>query len=266
MATSIVEIKTFLDNQGLHYVQANENMVALQYGTENYRDKDGDDTLTIAIELEEEGEFLKVYAPEVYNCQGCTHQLAVFTAILAVSWKTKMIQFEYNMEDGEVRAVIEFPLEDSQLTEKQLMRAVTGINQLVDEYHPTISEAIETGEVKFADENTNDLLAMLLERLGEEAIAELATEARETSSESHEEEEKKESSDETTDDIELLQKKCDEGDGDSCATLGKMYWNGEGAEKDTEKAEAYISKGCDLEHGESFYLRGLVALEVSRIG
>ena len=73
-----------------------------------------------------------------------------------VSWKTKMIQFEYDDSDGEVRAIIEFPLEDAELTRRQLLRSVQALVQIVDKYHPVIYKALREGVIEF-DESGNPL-------------------------------------------------------------------------------------------------------------
>jgi hypothetical protein len=44
-----------------------------------------------------------------------------------------MLQWEYDPSDGEIRAIIEFPLEDSTLTERQFNRCLYSLVELVDE-------------------------------------------------------------------------------------------------------------------------------------
>ena len=67
-----------------------------------------------------------------------------------------MIQFEYDDSDGEIRAIIEFPLEDAELTRRQLLRAVQALVQIVDKYHPVIYKALREGVIEF-DESGNPL-------------------------------------------------------------------------------------------------------------
>jgi hypothetical protein len=66
--------------------------------------------------------------------------------MLSISWETKMLQWEYDPSDGEIRAIIEFPLEDSILTEKQFNRCLHGLIQLVDNVAiPRLAEVMKTG-------------------------------------------------------------------------------------------------------------------------
>ncbi|MGI9110157.1 MAG: hypothetical protein ACR2KA_09085 [Opitutales bacterium] len=53
-----------------------------------------------------------------------------------------MVQFEYDAQDGEIRAIVEFPLEDVQLTSRQLMRCIHGLVKVMDRNHVTIVDAI----------------------------------------------------------------------------------------------------------------------------
>jgi hypothetical protein len=67
--------------------------------------------------------------------------------MLSISWETKMLQWEYDPSDGEIRAIIEFPLEDSTLTEKQFNRCLHGLVQIVDEMAmPRLNVVMETGK------------------------------------------------------------------------------------------------------------------------
>jgi hypothetical protein len=71
---------------------------------------------------------------------------------LQISWETKMVQFEYDPDDGEVRAIIEFPIEDSTLTRKQLMRCIFGITGILEKHHEQIMDAMRSGLTPETDE------------------------------------------------------------------------------------------------------------------
>jgi hypothetical protein len=58
---------------------------------------------------------------------------------------TKMVQFEYDPDDGDIQAIVEFPVEDADLTRKQLMRAVYTLTDALEEYHTAIHDAITGG-------------------------------------------------------------------------------------------------------------------------
>jgi hypothetical protein len=64
-----------------------------------------------------------------------------------VSWSTPLVQFEYDTSDGEVRAAIEVPLDDSTLSKAQLVRCLRTLAGVVDDHHATIFAAMTRGEI-----------------------------------------------------------------------------------------------------------------------
>ena len=157
MGSTLEEISGYLDSEGLkHRIDQDRNVIITGFGTEQYVDKDGENHLGMVISLEEEGEFLKIFTPQCYSALDETNRPALLQTLLMVSWKTKMIQFEYDDSDGEVRAIIEFPLEDAELTCRQLLRSVQALVQIVDKYHPVIYKALREGVIEF-DESGNPL-------------------------------------------------------------------------------------------------------------
>jgi hypothetical protein len=148
MATDLSTIKSYLKEEGFSFIHSTgSEYIETSIKTENYRNEDSDKTLSLFIKLEEEGRFIKVLAPYVYRCElksGSIRKAALFQALLQICWKTKMVQFEYDSEDGEIRAIIEFPLEDTPLSKLQLLRVMNTLSSVVDLYHEEIVKALTT--------------------------------------------------------------------------------------------------------------------------
>jgi len=107
--------------------------------------------------VEEHGEFLKVGAPGAYKFDpdgNSFNKLALFQTLLQISHMTKMAQFEYDPDDGDIQAIIEFPIEDSKLTRRQLMRCVNDLTDIVDSYHEHIMDAIKGGVTPESERQT----------------------------------------------------------------------------------------------------------------
>jgi hypothetical protein len=141
MATSLSQIEGFLQRKDLKFQRdADKDMILVPF-------KRGDNQPLLAVvKLEENGEFIKIFTPKLLTYLNGPNKLPLMQALLHVSWETKMLQWEYDPQDGEIRAIIEFPIEDSQLTERQFMRAFTGLLQLVEKYLPRLRSVIETGQ------------------------------------------------------------------------------------------------------------------------
>jgi hypothetical protein len=149
MATSIQEIKGFLDEEKLQY-DHDEGDIYIRTGfrTDHYENKDGRKSLRIIIELVENGQFIKFMAPHAYvmpKQASSFHKMALFQTLLQISWQTKMVQFEYDPDDGEIRANIEFPLMDAQLTRAQMSRCLMALANIIDDHHLQITDAINSG-------------------------------------------------------------------------------------------------------------------------
>ncbi len=176
MATSIQHLSTYLDNKGWkHRLEPETNRIYTGVQGEHI------EHLLVVIELEEDGEFFSVYAPSVLtDVQNHVHKSAILQTMLSISWETKMLQWEYDPSDGEIRAIIEFPLEDAEMTERQFNRCLHGLVQLVDEMAmPRLKHVMATGfDLEDEDEGERLLLALQAEVPGLLSVLERAMEAR----------------------------------------------------------------------------------------
>ncbi|MBD1846380.1 hypothetical protein H6F89_23745 [Cyanobacteria bacterium FACHB-63] len=176
MAATLQQIAGYLDHKAWKYRIDEEGSRILTgvYG-ENLED------FLIVIQLDEEGEFFEMFAPRVLSgVKDHPHKAAILQTMLAISWETKMLQWEYDPSDGEIRAIIEFPLEDSTLTERQFNRCLHSLVELVDELAlPRLKAVMETGEDPGdLEEGERLLLALQEEAPGLLTVLERAMEAR----------------------------------------------------------------------------------------
>ncbi|HAP43220.1 MAG: hypothetical protein A2087_01235 [Spirochaetes bacterium GWD1_61_31] len=145
MATDRAVLENYMQAAGLKYT-LRDDYIHTSFATDVYRNQDGGSALFMVVRLEEDGEYIKVLAPNLYNFPAAApNAQTVFRVLLGICWRTKLIKFEYDEQDGEIRALVEFPLEDAALTQKQFLRCLNGLVQIVDEYHPAIQSAIEGG-------------------------------------------------------------------------------------------------------------------------
>jgi hypothetical protein len=176
MGATLRQIATYLDNQGWKY-HIDEEAYRILTGVQ----AENVDEFLIVVQLDENGEFFKVFAPQVISgVKDHPYKEAILQTMLCISWETKMLQWEYDPNDGEIRAIIEFPLEDSSLTEKQFNRCLSGLIQIIDNVAmPRLKEVMATGK----DPGDRELGERLLLTLQEEApgllqMLERAMEAR----------------------------------------------------------------------------------------
>lgn len=148
MATTYQEIQEYLDVGGFRYSITAENTILTGFGEmEEYRDVDGQARLGILILLEEAGSYVRFLCPRLYVYTNKRYRGDLFQSCLMLNYWTKLIQFEFDDRDGELRAVIELPVEDSQLTQAQVARCLTTLAYLIDRFDPMIRKTMREGGV-----------------------------------------------------------------------------------------------------------------------
>lgn len=142
MGASLAQISTYLDHRGLKYeLREDHSLIVVDVPTSD------PEPLVVVVKLEEDGEFIKVFVPQVVaGVRDHPHKTAILQTMLVISWETKMLQWEYDPSDGEIRAIIEFPLEDAQLSERQFDRCFDGLVEMVSDWAlPRLKEVMAHG-------------------------------------------------------------------------------------------------------------------------
>ncbi len=145
MPSTLSEISTLLDSADIKH-RLKDDVIRTGFATDLYTDEDGDHGVNIMIRLEEDGELLRIQTPMAYRMPKDASpetQAAVLRTINQLNWESKIIQVEMDLEDGEIRFGVDFPLEDGQPTEKQVVRMVRLIPSLIDLAHLPLRDALE---------------------------------------------------------------------------------------------------------------------------
>lgn len=155
MPTSLEQVQEFLDEYDLKYqVDTDHDAILIGFRLDpestSFRDRDGDAYLQLVIRVLEEGEFLGVFSPQAWNLDGCPHKAAVFEALAAIQARYKLLRFDYDTADGEIRPNVELPLEDAELTSRLFHRMMHAVMHGVQRFDGVIRQAMQTGEVSFA--------------------------------------------------------------------------------------------------------------------
>ena len=164
MATNLDEVSAFLEKGLFRYeVHPGRDDIITFFQMDNYEDKRGNKILPIVISLEEEGRFIKIYVPDCYSFKDTRYVKDFFQVLLMISFHTKMLQFECDSQAQTIFAMIEFPLEDASLTEKQLMRALNSLADIIDRYDSAVRLALSTGEIHFNDRQEDRMQELFIQ-------------------------------------------------------------------------------------------------------
>lgn len=89
-------------------------------------------------------------AQRLYDSRRCRDTGRVFQSLLGITLLTKLVRFEHDPEDGEIRPNVELPVEDAELTSRQFHRLAHSLLHGVQRFDMVIRHTASTGEVAFA--------------------------------------------------------------------------------------------------------------------
>lgn len=115
--------------------------------TREFTNIQGDKMIPLFVNIHEHGELIKITAPCVFRLQNCNHPIELTKALLELSFKTKLIRWQLDGKDGEIRASVDIPLENAKLKRKQFLRSLYTIPMILDQYYQSIKDAMENGIV-----------------------------------------------------------------------------------------------------------------------
>ena len=151
------DILMALDEANLRYSlhELTQEPVIL-FPADNYQNENGRALLVVVIQLTEDGEYIKFFVPSAYHIPLDESAYAVLKSFAIIAWQVKLLDFEVDPTDGEVRPTIDFPIEDGTLTTEQIRRCCKTLARLVDIFHPYLKYAI-THNVVHEDLLRNDI-------------------------------------------------------------------------------------------------------------
>jgi hypothetical protein len=105
------------------------------------------ESLTVVIEISENGEFIQIFLPQLLTISDDhPHYERALETLLHLGWQHKLARWQRDPDDGEVRLQADLPLEDSELTPKQFWRTLQGTLQIAQQGREQLRRVLETGE------------------------------------------------------------------------------------------------------------------------
>lgn len=147
MAITTQELEEYLEESGLKYDVHESGDLIVLFGTERYTAANNRNLILIVVSLSENGEFIKFFAPSAYDASDAANPLALYQSLLMIQWKIKMVDFELDVNDGEIRPTIDFPLEDGTISFIAFERCIRTLPRVLDDFDEIIRHAISFGEV-----------------------------------------------------------------------------------------------------------------------
>jgi hypothetical protein len=148
MPSSIDEIQAHLTDLGINH-QIHHDVAYVPYTTTKFTNTTNQKkTVIILVGAQNEGEVVRLMVPYAYkfpNAGNSYNKLALMQTLLQITYSTKLMQFEYDPDQGEIRITVDIPVMDSRLTHKQLSFCLECIVHCLDTYHDQILDAMRHG-------------------------------------------------------------------------------------------------------------------------
>lgn len=157
MATTLGKLEQLFEAIGWKYKQhqdtpgSAEGYLYASFPTREYRDAEGDSVVTFVFNVQESGELIKIIIPRLYSCINPQFRRAFFEVAIRKTFEKKLCFYDYDHRDGEIRMLLDLPLEDTQLSERQLKRIVQSMLLHVDANDEAVRAAVEKGTLPFID-------------------------------------------------------------------------------------------------------------------
>lgn len=157
MATTLKELESLFQSIGWKYKCQQEKPDSADgylysaFPTKQYRDADGDSMVTFIFNVQESGELIKIVVPRLYTCINPQFRRAFFEVAIRKTFEKKLCFYDYDHRDGEIRMLLDLPLEDACMTERQIKRIVQSMLMHIDANDEVVRAAVEQGELPFID-------------------------------------------------------------------------------------------------------------------
>jgi len=159
MAMSLKEVSTVLDSIGWKHRLDEEDSVIVSMGGNSTSD------LMFFTRMRENGEMFDMAGRLVNDdgqitAKGSQYTTPLMAYLLLRNYQTKFGTWEFDQEDGTISFAVEIPLEDNNLTEKQLKR-ITKLMNSAGEEADNIKSILATGKLPLGGDEAAKKIAEL---------------------------------------------------------------------------------------------------------
>jgi hypothetical protein len=168
MPVAVEAIQGYLMRAGLKFAandQGDNGQFVLSFKTQRYKNPAGDKSLTLFVTIAEAGRYLEIAAVGIYSAKEAKDVGKLAQFLLGQNYVTKLLRWELDRTDGEVRASVEMAPVDGSVTFDSFMRALMLFPLVADSLHASIAKVMTTGKLP-APVRVNKRLQELVRRAG----------------------------------------------------------------------------------------------------
>lgn len=139
------QIESFFVDEGLKYRRREDGTFLTGFATECYRRADGLEGIGVVVRILDDGGSVEFTAPDLYSSRDCPHREALFGTLLAIMMRTRLVRWEHDPGDGEIRCSVELPVANGAFIRPQFRRMLACLATTVDRWDRVIREAMRSG-------------------------------------------------------------------------------------------------------------------------
>lgn len=141
------QLSDLLTREGIrHHVDRDHGVIVTGYETDRYRDGQGGRHVRIVLELSGNGQLLQMRCGGAYVHRG-EFSREVAALCLALNYRTRIVEVEYDPRDGEVAPGIDLPLVPGQYDGGQVAACLKSLVYFLDEFDPAFRAVLATGRL-----------------------------------------------------------------------------------------------------------------------
>jgi hypothetical protein len=150
MPVSPEAIQGYLMQAGLNFGTSDHGAnghFMLSFKTKRYINPEGEKSLMLLITVGEDGRYIELAACNMYSAAEAKSIGRLSELLLDINFRSKLLRFELDRSDGEIRATAEAVPQDGSVTFQSFMRMLTMFPSAADRLHPSITKVLKTGRL-----------------------------------------------------------------------------------------------------------------------
>lgn len=150
MPIPVEAIQSYLMRAGLKFAandDGDNGQFVLSFKTRHYQNLLGENSLTLFITVAEGGKYLEIAAVSMYSAKKAKDIGKLSLFLLGENYKTKLLRWELDRTDNEVRATIEVAPVDGCITFDAFMRMLMLFPLVADGMHTAITKVMATAKL-----------------------------------------------------------------------------------------------------------------------
>jgi hypothetical protein len=166
MAKTIEDLKQLLVSRGHECQEMFDALVVAELPTKTYKHPTGRSHLDLVLSFDRPNECVAVEILNAFQLAKTAFPEATLACLMTAAARAPLFRPSLDPDDGEIRLRVDCPCGADGASDEEVLRAVTLLTAVAENWYPQISAAMEEG-----DFDANEMTQITLARLGKPGLA-----------------------------------------------------------------------------------------------